>query len=201
MKNELSCSPFLVEGRHLIGDPLNVPLAKTSARRQTVKSSNAAISATAIAAAAAHQVASWHPRDPVNGTASVGKWQYVQVVQRRTRFREMHSLSVSIRDAGNAGKTFPQVRHCIGDFDKRSFSLMNHDDVDFRMVGKKRFGGTGSIVAARHHSLIGIARFNSLCQTKELSCSGLKTQGQSHKVCALRGVRDRRCINWRIIGG
>src|ERR1017187_3475853 len=104
MKNELACSPFLVESRHLIRDPFHVPLAKPFARRQAVKSSTAAIGATAIATTAADQIAGWHARDPMNRAAPVGKRQRVQVLQHGTRFGETHSLSVPICDAGDFGQ-------------------------------------------------------------------------------------------------
>ena len=83
--------------------------------------------------------------------------------------------AVAIGDAGNLRQAVFELRDCIGDFDERLFSLMNHDDVDFRMMGEQRFGGAGRVVAAGDDEEVGILLLQQLGEVEELLCAGLKT--------------------------
>jgi hypothetical protein len=65
---------------------------------------------------------------------------------------------------------------------------MNHDDVDFTMIGQQCLGSAGRIVAARYNEPTGIARLNQSRQTKKLLRSGLKTYGQPNNSSMLSGI-------------
>jgi len=166
MENELARSPLVVESCHLIGDTFHFPLAKPFTGRHAVESRDTAVGTVFIAAAAAHQVAGRHAGDGVNRTAPVGTRQYIQVIQHRTGPGETHLLPAPEGDAGNLGQALLQMRHGVGDLNQRPFPFVNHDDVDFRMVGEQRLGGAGSVVATRYDQLIGIARLDCCARAR-----------------------------------
>ncbi len=102
-----------------------------------MKRCDAAVRAVAIATATTHHVTGGYAGQDVGRTAAIGEWQGIQVVGSSARIGEVDLPSVPICDAGNMRQALCQAGHGIGDLDQRVFSFVNHDDIDFGMMGQQ----------------------------------------------------------------